>query len=667
MKVNRIAFFALGLAVLLLLMPGRLSAQPVYSTPGGGYWLDPATWIGGVVPANTDDVIIQGPVTVGRPYHKDTVYCHNMTIVPGGRVTSGEYLWGFGKNHCFVMGNLINQGEVENAFGCAIIFHLYGDFSNDSLWQPYRTYLEGNSDQQIYCAPGKSIGSWVVKRGGNSLTALSDLYFSCDYTVSGNTEFKDVDLGGSTLHMGNYSIRVKNGVIYNGRIEGDFSILGTYRVWEDETHPLVFEGNVTVVDTLRSLVYNQGSSVYTLKVEGNLTNQGAVINWSSDDRLAIEITGNIVNQGVWENGYTRFAGSGVQSIQQIPGHNFGGDFTDLDSTSAVVAASDVHFTGNFDLQGSHLVANGHEIAIDGWLVNGYLEGARLRNGYLQNMTTLDSLTILGLVWCDKPNRFVGEVHVVDTLWCNIYSQGLGKYHVQIEGNICNDGLVANNNGGDWLFLDVAGNIENRARWEPHATTLVCYANSYRTIRIVNNDTVGVVIDSVGLAGAGAGSFSITNGGAPATVPPGGSWSVTVYYYPQTVDSTASLQIYSTGVGTLNSVSLLGRPSITGIPGENVRENPLLSDFRLEQNFPNPFNPTTTIVFNLPRSARVSLEVYDLLGRRVTTLITGLLFSGRHTVTWNGLDAHGEPVASGMYCYRLQAGEQVAVRKMLLLR
>jgi len=96
--------------------------------------------------------------------------------------------------------------------------------------------------------------------------------------------------------------------------------------------------------------------------------------------------------------------------------------------------------------------------------------------------------------------------------------------------------------------------------------------------------------------------------------------------------------------------------------------PLLPDeFVLEANYPNPFNPQTTIEFGLPRDAEVRLEVYNLLGQCVTILVDGHLSAGRHRIDWDGTDADGQPVASGVYLYRLTADSFVSTRKMVLLK
>ncbi len=91
-------------------------------------------------------------------------------------------------------------------------------------------------------------------------------------------------------------------------------------------------------------------------------------------------------------------------------------------------------------------------------------------------------------------------------------------------------------------------------------------------------------------------------------------------------------------------------------------------FSLAQNYPNPFNPGTKILFALPRASRITLQVFDVSGRQVRKLADGQFTSGRHQVVWDGRDDNGVPVASGVYFYRLKAGNRfVQTRKMILLR
>ena len=90
-------------------------------------------------------------------------------------------------------------------------------------------------------------------------------------------------------------------------------------------------------------------------------------------------------------------------------------------------------------------------------------------------------------------------------------------------------------------------------------------------------------------------------------------------------------------------------------------------FALYPNVPNPFNPETTIRYDLPGARAVRLSLYNLSGQLIRTLVDGERAAGHHTVVWDGRDDAGRAVASGTYLYRLQAETRVETRKLLLLR
>ncbi|MBI4551415.1 MAG: T9SS type A sorting domain-containing protein [Candidatus Latescibacteria bacterium] len=90
-------------------------------------------------------------------------------------------------------------------------------------------------------------------------------------------------------------------------------------------------------------------------------------------------------------------------------------------------------------------------------------------------------------------------------------------------------------------------------------------------------------------------------------------------------------------------------------------------FELSQNTPNPFNPTTRIEYQLPRSVHVRLMIYNVQGQEVRRLVDVEQQVGVYRVEWNGLNDAGKPVASGIYLYRLQADEFTQTRKMMLVR
>ncbi|HPH60226.1 MAG TPA: FlgD immunoglobulin-like domain containing protein, partial [Candidatus Syntrophosphaera sp.] len=90
-------------------------------------------------------------------------------------------------------------------------------------------------------------------------------------------------------------------------------------------------------------------------------------------------------------------------------------------------------------------------------------------------------------------------------------------------------------------------------------------------------------------------------------------------------------------------------------------------FRLHGNYPNPFNPTTTIRFDLPEAASVHLDIFNLRGQKVRSLVNSDLPAGAHSAVWNGRDTTGNPVSSGVYLYRLSDGNRELTRKMMLMK
>ena len=97
------------------------------------------------------------------------------------------------------------------------------------------------------------------------------------------------------------------------------------------------------------------------------------------------------------------------------------------------------------------------------------------------------------------------------------------------------------------------------------------------------------------------------------------------------------------------------------------EPTLPADYQLSQNYPNPFNPSTTIEFSLPSRGHVSLNVFNTLSEKVVALLNKQLSVGLYKVTWDGRDYDGNEVASGVYFYKLESGEFVESKKMMLLR
>jgi len=98
---------------------------------------------------------------------------------------------------------------------------------------------------------------------------------------------------------------------------------------------------------------------------------------------------------------------------------------------------------------------------------------------------------------------------------------------------------------------------------------------------------------------------------------------------------------------------------------NIRQIP--EEFKISDNYPNPFNPTTTIDYQLPEDSKVVINVYNILGSKVKTLMTENKKAGYYSVQWNGTNEYGNQVASGTYFYHIKAGKHNSVKKMLLIK
>ncbi|MBP6672572.1 MAG: T9SS type A sorting domain-containing protein, partial [Bacteroidetes bacterium] len=106
----------------------------------------------------------------------------------------------------------------------------------------------------------------------------------------------------------------------------------------------------------------------------------------------------------------------------------------------------------------------------------------------------------------------------------------------------------------------------------------------------------------------------------------------------------------------NSVTSV-KPVGEAVPGQ----------FTLGQNYPNPFNPTTQIEYNVPVRSNVAINIFNILGQKVASIVNDVHEAGTHRATWNGKDFSGKTVASGIYFYQMQSGSFEQVKKMMLMK
>ncbi|MCH7763494.1 MAG: T9SS type A sorting domain-containing protein, partial [Candidatus Marinimicrobia bacterium] len=131
----------------------------------------------------------------------------------------------------------------------------------------------------------------------------------------------------------------------------------------------------------------------------------------------------------------------------------------------------------------------------------------------------------------------------------------------------------------------------------------------------------------------------------------GTWTVVAY---DEVDSTFAAN------GPFSLIIDASQVSVTD-------EINLPAEFALHANYPNPFNPITTLRYDLPENSFVNIIIYDLLGRQVKTLVNQTQEAGYRSVKWNATNDSGKPVSAGVYLYQIQAGKYLQTRKMILLK
>ena len=125
-----------------------------------------------------------------------------------------------------------------------------------------------------------------------------------------------------------------------------------------------------------------------------------------------------------------------------------------------------------------------------------------------------------------------------------------------------------------------------------------------------------------------------------------------------VTSEISGGTYSGAIGFLTIID-----TITSVEDENI----IPEKFYLKQNYPNPFNPETTIAFNLPNKSKVCLEIFNIKGQKVITLINEEKETGFHKIIWNGRDSNNRKVSSGVYFYRIITEKNEKIKKMILIK
>ncbi len=454
------------LAALITISILRAEAQ-IQSTTAGGAWNATSTWVGGVVPTASHDVVINGTVSVNL-----NAACRNVTVNSGAILQNDAW-----HRTMTVNGNVTNNGIIRNHdnTGWLLTINITGNISNNGTWTNYRTQLTGTSNQTLTQGSGRKFECEMVKtQAAGSVTATSALTFT-----------KSFNLGTATLDAQNFTLTFEgSGHITGGRVTNARDLHGisrpvlrgitfagnpTIRGLVQVAHGVTFEGTLTVTDTLQNDAWHQ-----TMTVNGNVTNNGIIRNHDNTGwLLTINITGNISNNGTWTNYRTQLTGTSNQTLTQGSGRKFECEMVKTQAAGSVTATSALTFTKSFNLGTATLDAQNFTLTFEG---SGHITGGRVTNArdlhgisrpVLRGITFAGNPTIRGLVQVAHGVTFEGTLTVTDTLQNDAWHQTM-----TVNGNVTNNGIIRNHDNTGWLLtINITGNISNNGTWTNSLTRL----------------------------------------------------------------------------------------------------------------------------------------------------------------------------------------------------
>ncbi len=464
----------LGSMIFLFLMTHSSFSQTVTSTGAGGNWDASGTWIGGVVPTASNDIVIAGPVGVATG---TGLTCRNLTVNSGASLFNRTgYAWP--DQILIVNGTVTNNGTIRNEGGIGLILKVQGTISNSGTWTHRRTELTGTGPRTLTLGTGKVFQSaFIVATSSVSVRAGSDLAFTAGF-----------DLGGATLDMQSFAVTLTGGSanIYNGNVVNAKDLIGmpasgtNYPVLDNITYDgtmnirgrvqinssVIVKNSLTVTDTL------ENSSGYAhpekiLKIIGNLTNNGIIKNGGSAG-LALNVSGNISNNGQWIHNRTELSGSAHQVLTLSVNRIFEAAFQVTDSLGMIVAGSPLAFSRGMNLKKNVLDMKNYALTLqsagaaiyNGIVINtndliGKAVGDQYGTPILDDITYHGTVNLRGLLRVNACT-LKGNVTVTDTVQ-NSTGYAHPEKFLKIAGNLANNGVIRNG-GSSGFAVEVTGNI-----------------------------------------------------------------------------------------------------------------------------------------------------------------------------------------------------------------
>ncbi len=451
----------------------------------------------------------------------------------------------------------------------------------------------------------------------------------------------------------------------------------------DEVWLALWDGRLAKIDDLIQLETSETTVTFfdteTADIEPqNITFDGMDNLWISGDaaspKIAAMVTADMSTWTYYDTTELRIAELGDDEVYEIGAADngtacflthYGISYMDSEGNVEVVSGSEGTYTKGF--------------VVDGNVLYWTYDGTPLAVLYEYDLETEQQV---GAIYDTDAGMTSGPSHLtvydgardaagqlwLCTHWGVIYEDTQGDWHTILDG-LYPDNLVSDKDGNIWItygdypyndtLMQVNSNNEVLAKYSPADIPELGWLNGAVDLETDANGHAWIVTDSVGIIDfAGPGDYTLYN-----EIDAGDEML-------DLRDNVRDLEIRNDEVWLVlwdgRLVRIEGLITVTAID-DDPQISIVPESMHLHQNYPNPFNPSTRISFELNKSAQIDLSVYNMRGQLVKTIASRKYSAGRHTVNWNGADAQGNRLASGVYIYRLSTDGHQISKKMIMVK
>ena len=364
-------------------------------------------------------------------------------------------------------------------------------------------------------------------------------------------------------------------------------------------------------------ICNQAASQRGPKIIGDGSG-GAFITWF-DNRAG---NYDIYSQRVGAAGAVQWATNGVATCTMST-DQLTPDICSDGANGVIISWSDYRSSTDFNIYAQRVGPSGAIV----WVVDGVVLNNNVAYAQIDPKMVSDGLGGAIVSWTDYRTGTTADIYAQ-----RVNSTGAVQWTAT--------GVIICTASGDQIFSQLTSDGNNGAyiTWEDHRNA----GNSDIYVqRIASNAALN-------WAATGYAICTVSNDQLRPAILSNGNLGALVVW--QDYRSGNNFDIYEVGFNT------------TGIIGIDPLVNTIPAEYSLSQNYPNPFNPSTVINYQITQSGNVKLEVFDILGRKVSTLVNESQIAGNHSVTWNAGNLPG-----GLYIYKIETGSFVSSRKMILIK